>query len=107
MLKVTRYQDLLNSDHDALVAECRRIDLCLHLKVDPYADTQVMTGIKPGDFNRPAPAVKFGTIAWYDNPYAVVTRSPPLPPGAGILGALGSLDPTAALIRVHYGQEIF
>ena len=62
MNKVTRYQDLLNADHDALVKECARIDRALALGVDPYAQTQEM------------PKVKFGTIAWYDNPYAIVTR---------------------------------
>lgn len=45
-----------------LAAECRRIDDCLANGVDPYASTQEM------------PNVKFGTIAWFDNPYAVVTR---------------------------------
>ena len=74
MLKVTRYQDLLNADHAALVAECHRIDQCLQLSVDPYADTQEMPTLRPGDFQRPAPSVRYGTIAWYDNPYAVVTR---------------------------------
>ena len=69
MDKVTRYQDLLNADHAALVAECHRIDQCLQLKVDPYADTQEMPGLKPGDFNRLA-----RNAAWYDNPYAVLTR---------------------------------
>ena len=74
MLKVTRYQDLLNADHAALVAECKRIDNALARGVDPYAQTQEMPALRPGDFQRPAPNVKFGTIAWYDNPYAVVTR---------------------------------
>ena len=62
MDKVTRYQDLLDADHNALVAECKRIDRALAKGVDPYAQTQEM------------PKVKFGTIAWYDNPYAIVTR---------------------------------
>ena len=62
MDKVTRYQDLLNADHGALVAECERIDRALAKGVDPYAQTQEM------------PKVKFGTIAWFDNPYAVATR---------------------------------
>jgi len=62
MDKVTRYQDLLDADHNALVAECKRIDRALARGVDPYAKTQDM------------PKVKFGTIAWYDNPYAIVTR---------------------------------
>lgn len=39
MNKVTTYQDLLNRDHAALVAECRRIDRALALGVDPYAKT--------------------------------------------------------------------
>ena len=62
MDKVTRYQDLLNADHAALVKECARIDRALARGVDPYAQTQEM------------PKVRFGTIAWYDNPYAIVTR---------------------------------
>ena len=62
MNKVTRYQDLLDADHAALVKECERIDRALARGVDPYAKTQEM------------PKVKFGTIAWYDNPYAIVTR---------------------------------
>ena len=62
MDKVTRYQDLLNADHAALVKECARIDRALARGVDPYAQTQEI------------PKVRFGTIAWYDNPYAIVTR---------------------------------
>ena len=62
MDKVTRYQDLLDADHNALVAECKRIDRALAKGIDPYAQTQDV------------PKVKFGTVAWYDNPYAVVTR---------------------------------
>ena len=62
MDKVTRYQDLLDADHNALVAECKRIDRALAKGIDPYAQTQDM------------PKVRFGTIAWYDNPYAVATR---------------------------------
>ena len=39
MDKVTRYQDLLNADHAALVKECERIDRALAKGVDPYAAT--------------------------------------------------------------------
>ena len=39
MNKVITYQDLLNRDHAALVAECKRIDRSLALGVDPYAKT--------------------------------------------------------------------
>ena len=35
-MKVTRYQDLLNADHAALVAECKRIDRALAHGRDPY-----------------------------------------------------------------------
>mgnify|MGYP003123086220 FL=1 len=66
MDKVTRYQDLLNADHAALVAECARIDRALAKGVDPYAETQ--------DLDRyPVKRNTYG-IWWYDNPYAIVTR---------------------------------
>jgi len=39
MNKVITYQDLLDRDHAALVAECKRIDRALALGVDPYAQT--------------------------------------------------------------------
>mgnify|MGYP006246400143 FL=1 len=39
MDKVTRYQDLLDADHAALVAECKRIDRALAKGIDPYAAT--------------------------------------------------------------------
>ena len=47
MNKVTRYQDLLDADHNALVAECKRIDNALARGVDPYAQTQEMPAVKP------------------------------------------------------------
>ena len=67
MNKVTRYQDLLDADHAALVAECKRIDHALALGVDPYAKTLD---------SMPRLAIKRmeRLAAWYDNPYAVVTR---------------------------------
>ena len=65
MDKVTRYQDLLNADHDALVKECARIDRALALGVDPYAQTLD---------SMPRLAIKRLAIAAGDNPYAVLTR---------------------------------
>ena len=67
MDKVTRYQDLLDADHAALVAECKRIDNALALGVDPYGKSLDGT---------PRLAIKRleRLAAWYDNPYAVVTR---------------------------------
>ena len=66
MDKVTRYQDLLNADHAALVAECARIDAALARGLDPYAQTQ--------DLKRyPVKRNTYG-IWWYDTPYAVATR---------------------------------
>ena len=78
MNKVTRYQDLLDADHAALVKECKRIDRALALGVDPYAKTLD---------SMPRLAIK-----------RLKRQGAPLPP-SGILGALGSVDPTAALIR--------
>ena len=65
MNKVTTYQDLLNRDHAALVAECKRIDRALALGVDPYAQTLD---------SMPRLAIKRLAIAAGDNPYAVLTR---------------------------------
>ena len=65
MNKVTTYQDLLNRDHAALVAECKRIDRALALGVDPYAQTLD---------SMPRLAIKRLAIAVGDNPYAVLTR---------------------------------
>jgi hypothetical protein len=64
MDKVTRYQDLLNADHAALVAECERIDRALAKGVDPYAQTEELPAVKRNVFG----------VWWYDNPYAVATR---------------------------------
>ena len=67
MDKVTRYQDLLDADHATLVAECERIDNALARGVDPYGKT--LDGMPRLAINR----LKH-IAAWYDNPYAVVTR---------------------------------
>ena len=65
MDKVTRYQDLLNADHAALVAECKRIDNALARGVDPYAPT--LDSMPRLAIRRLAPVAG-------DNPYAVLTR---------------------------------
>ena len=65
MNKVITYQDLLDRDHAALVAECKRIDRALALGVDPYAKTLD---------SMPRLAIKRLAIAAGDNPYAVLTR---------------------------------
>ena len=65
MNKVITYQDLLDRDHAALVAECKRIDRALALGVDPYARTLD---------SMPRLAIKRLALAACDNPYAVLTR---------------------------------
>ena len=65
MNNVITYQDLLDRDHAALVAECKRIDRALALGVDPYAKTLD---------SMPRLAIKRLAIAAGDNPYAVLTR---------------------------------